>query len=282
MSKTPLEVLWLAGEGPSGPVYTGSVPESDQAFDALTALGVLTILSVDGAAPDLDRAAARGIHYVHLPLGYDDINEHERLTLAAVVRDFPGPIYIHCHHGKHRGPAAAAIALRSLDLISTPQALAVLEQAGTSKSYPGLWRSVENSTRASGQALDAIEARRLPSHASVSSFVEAMVEIDRTFDRLGAIARAGWTTPTDHPDLVPAAEAGRLADLFRLLIEHDANRGSPARLGSPTGLSVGLRSSAGHAASLEEAIVTNHQHAARVSFAQLKQDCRSCHEAYRR
>ncbi|MBU6208995.1 MAG: hypothetical protein KGR22_03710, partial [Planctomycetes bacterium] len=47
-------------------VWSGSVPEGDAGFDSLTSLGVRTIISVDGALPDLERARARGMRYVHL------------------------------------------------------------------------------------------------------------------------------------------------------------------------------------------------------------------------
>lgn len=38
--------------------------------------------------------------------------------------------------------------------------------------------------------------------------VAAMVVIDNAFEHLKAIEAAGWSVPKDHPDLVPAAEAG--------------------------------------------------------------------------
>jgi hypothetical protein len=36
-------------------------------------------------------------------------------------------------------------------------------------------------------------------------------------DRLKRAQKAGWRAPANHPDLAPLADAGRLADLYRLL-----------------------------------------------------------------
>ena len=51
--------------------------------------------------------------------------------------------------------------------------------------------------------------------------------LSATVRALRTIEAAGWTTPTQHPDLVPAAEAGRLADLLRSLGESDDAKGKP-------------------------------------------------------
>jgi protein tyrosine/serine phosphatase len=61
--------------------------------------------------------------------------------LAKAVRDLPGPIYIHCHHGKHRSPAAAAVACVAAGLLAPERAPAVLKEAGTSPNYRGLFAS---------------------------------------------------------------------------------------------------------------------------------------------
>jgi len=89
-------------------VISGGQPDGEAAFQELHRLGVKTVISVDGAAPDLELAKKYGLRYVHLPHGYDGIPEPRVQELAKAVRDLEGPIYIHCHHGKHRSPAAAA------------------------------------------------------------------------------------------------------------------------------------------------------------------------------
>jgi hypothetical protein len=52
-------------------VISGGLPEGDAAFQELAALGVKTIISVDGMTPDVGMAAKHGLRYVHLPHGYD-------------------------------------------------------------------------------------------------------------------------------------------------------------------------------------------------------------------
>src|SRR5947208_13492334 len=52
-------------------VFSGAQPEGPEGFASLRRLGVTTILSVDGARPDVEAARRAGLRYVHLPIGYD-------------------------------------------------------------------------------------------------------------------------------------------------------------------------------------------------------------------
>ncbi len=116
----------------------------------LAKLGVKTIVSVDGIAPNVEAAKKYGMRYVHVPIGYDGIDESAQALLTRVATDIKGTIYIHCHHGKHRGPAAAAIVCRVDDGRPAEAAMIILEKAGTGKEYPGLWRDVEQFTKPTG------------------------------------------------------------------------------------------------------------------------------------
>jgi protein tyrosine phosphatase (PTP) superfamily phosphohydrolase (DUF442 family) len=89
----------------SDKLISGSSPDGAVGFQSLKQLGVRTIISVDGAKPDVEAAKQAGLRYVHLPIGYGGVSEEQGLRLARAVHDLPGPIYLHCHHGKHRGPA---------------------------------------------------------------------------------------------------------------------------------------------------------------------------------
>jgi hypothetical protein len=197
-------------------VWSGSVPEGDAGFDSLTSLGVRTILSVDGALPDLERARSRGMRYVHLPIGYNGFDQARKLELARAVRDLPRPIYIHCHHGKHRSAGASAAIAVSLGWLTPDQASARMAVSGTAKGYTGLWQCTAESAPIAAALLDAAPSD-FPERTMPSSLVAAMVEIDEVHDRLKLAQRAGWHAPADHPDLAPLADAGRLADLYRLL-----------------------------------------------------------------
>lgn len=197
-------------------IWSGAAPEGEAAFESLRRLGVRTIVSVDGAEPEVERARSEGIRYVHLPIGYDGISPERRLEIARAIRDLPGPVYVHCHHGKHRSAAAVGAAAVTLGLAEPESMRARMAVSGTAPSYTGLFRCVETATVAPAAALDAADAS-FPSIAATPDLVKAMVEIDLAFDHLKEIEKAGWKAPPEHPDLVPAAEAGRLADLLRNL-----------------------------------------------------------------
>jgi protein tyrosine phosphatase (PTP) superfamily phosphohydrolase (DUF442 family) len=106
---TPLSVASLPNAfRVSERIYSGGNPDDERGFAALAKLGVKTAISVDGARPDVETARRFGIRYVHLPFGYDGIPKDRIAELAKCAATMQGPLYIHCHHGKHRGPAAVA------------------------------------------------------------------------------------------------------------------------------------------------------------------------------
>src|SRR5262249_47684621 len=151
--------------------------------------------------PDIDAARKYGLRYVHLPFGYDGITRQRVLQLAKAVRDLPGPIYIHCHHGKHRGPAAAAaIHLCLDDKCSVNQAIAEMRRAGADPHYTGLYAVPKSLVSPSSKDLDELPAD-FPEVAKVSGLAQFMVEIDARLENLKLIRAAGWKTPSDHPDL---------------------------------------------------------------------------------
>jgi protein tyrosine phosphatase (PTP) superfamily phosphohydrolase (DUF442 family) len=193
-------------------LISGSSPDGDEGFESLKALGVKTIISVDGARPDLDRARKYGLRYVHLPTGYDGISRPQVLQLAKAVRDLPGPIYLHCHHGKHRGPAAASAIHLCLDeKCSVEQAVAEMKLAGTDPHYIGLYETAKALVRPSKLELDQIAAD-FPEVAAVSALAQVMVQIDGRWDNLKLVRSAGGKVPADHPDIDPPHEALQLAE----------------------------------------------------------------------
>lgn len=170
--------------GVTDKLLSGSSPDGEISFKSLKNLGVKTIISVDGAKPNVDMARKFGMRYVHLPVGYDGIPCEHSWRLAKAVRDFPGMVYIHCHHGKHRGPAAAATIRLCLDsTFSIDDALAMMKQAGTDMRYQGLYDSVKHIERPTTQQLDRLIAE-FPEVAEVSPLARAMVEIDKHIDEL--------------------------------------------------------------------------------------------------
>lgn len=201
---------------------SGSAPDGVEGFDTLAALGVRTIVSVDGAAPEVDLARARGMRYVHLPVGYDGFDDERRLQMARAVLDGleQGAVYIHCHHGMHRSAAAAAAVAVGAGWTSPDQAIERMRVSGTSPRYRGLYRCAAQSTRIDAELIESVDPD-LPEVDRPDDLVELMIGMDLALEHLQLVAEAGWISPVSHPDLVPAAEAGRLADLLRFASEGD-------------------------------------------------------------
>ena len=209
-------------------VISGGLPEGEAGFAELKGLGIKTIISVDGARPDVALAEKYGLRYVHLPHGYDGIPELRVEELAKAVRELPGPIYIHCHHGKHRSPAAAAVACVSAGLIEPKDARQVLVVAGTSENYRGLYDSATKARRIDEQLLAALKAE-FPATAKLPPLAEAMVEVEHASDHLKSFATAKWKPIADQPALEPDHEALLLREQFTELLRTREIREKPPR-----------------------------------------------------
>lgn len=256
-------------------LYSGSTPDADTGFASLKRLGVKTVISVDGARPDVAAAGRHGLRYVHLPVGYDGIPSERATQLAKAVRDLPGPVYLHCHHGKHRGPAACAVVQLSLDPSWTPdRAQGWLTAAGTDHKYTGLFGIPQTFRRPGREVLDSATAD-FPTVSAVPDLVRLMVEVDARWDHLKAVRAAGWKCPPDHPDLDPPHEAVLLAEHYR----------EAARLGEATARGKGFLELLGEgeasAAELSNALRTGDSTAAAAAFARSKQVCSRCHDVHR-
>ena len=263
-------------------VISGGQPHGEDGFRELAALGVKTVISVDGATPDVAAAKKHGLRYVHLPHGYDGIPEERVQELAKAVRDLPGPVYIHCHHGKHRSPAAACVACVAAGLIDPAGAENVLRVAGTSAAYRGLYASAREAKRLDEKLLDALAAE-FPEKARIPPLAEAMVALEHTHDHLKAIADAGWRSPASHPDLEPAHEALLVREHFTELLR------SQAAEQQPVGFRKMLEESESAALDLEKLLTARKaagysgEAAAEIpgALAKLDANCAACHKAHR-
>jgi protein tyrosine phosphatase (PTP) superfamily phosphohydrolase (DUF442 family) len=196
-------------------LYSGSSPDGEEGFRSLEKLGVRTVVSVDGARPDVEVAHRHGMRYVHLPIGYDGMSQDQALRVAKAARDLPGPVYIHCHHGVHRGPTAAAVAHLALDeKCSVQQAIGEMQRAGTDPHYKGLYAAPAAFQRPSAQELDAV-AGDFVEVAPVEGLVPFLVGLDERVDHLKQIRAAGWKTPPNQPDLDPPHEALQMLEQYR-------------------------------------------------------------------
>jgi protein tyrosine phosphatase (PTP) superfamily phosphohydrolase (DUF442 family) len=249
-------------------LISGGEPTGEAGFHALRDLGVRTIVSVDAARPDVDSARRLGFRYVHIPMGYDGVDTVDAATMAKVLQECQSPIYIHCHHGKHRGPAMAAVALRLDTACSVDDAVRVLERAGTGKEYQGLWGDVR---AFDARTLDGIEVT-LHEVAPVGDLQREMAAVDRSWDRLKLCRQASWQTPAEHPDVSPVHEALLIEERLQELLRHSE---------VPVELLPGLTEAHTAAKSLHASLRQGSVDEVETYYTALARSCVQCHTAFR-
>jgi protein tyrosine phosphatase (PTP) superfamily phosphohydrolase (DUF442 family) len=251
-------------------IYSGGEPNSDDAFSSLVRLGVKTVVSVDGAKPEVEMARKYGLRYVHIPIGYDGVGQAAGLSLASLVATADGPFYIHCHHGRHRGPAAAAVAWIASGGSDGKGALEILERAGTSRDYAGLWRDVENYNVPGDVDLPA-----LVEVAEIDSLDASMAKIGRAYDKLERCDDANGLASNRRPDLLPAQQALLLKEALRESARHPSD-------GFGAEFTAWLSDAATLAQNLEDSLRSKRSadEVARA-FRALERSCNRCHKKYR-
>jgi protein tyrosine phosphatase (PTP) superfamily phosphohydrolase (DUF442 family)/cytochrome c556 len=198
----------------SDTIISGSEPHGEAALEDIARMGVKTILSVDGKVPDAETAAKYGLRYVHVPIQYKGIKDDEVAKIAKTFRELEGPFYVHCFHGKHRGPAGAAIGRIALDGVAREEAIAEMRQwCGTSSKYEGLYRAIALKDVPSAEETAKYEFGFEAAHAFEGTRT-AMIPMGRHFDNVTLIKKAGWKVDPEHPDLDPLQEATQLHQLF--------------------------------------------------------------------
>ena len=255
----------------SDKIMTGYEPLGALGFESLKALGVKTIVSVDGAMPNVELARSNGMKYVHIPIGYDGIPDEAARAITRVMRDLDGPVYFHCHHGRHRGPSAAAIALRAETGCGADEALSVLSKCGTGKEYKGLWKSVAD-YKAPKEGAPLPELHEI---SPVDSLAEAMAKMDRIHDNLSLLKKAAWQAPRDHPDLSAEHEALILGESLRtaarLNTSHDREEDLWLR----------MKEEECEVFHLHDALKAEDLKEADRHFDKIQNNCSACHVIYR-
>ncbi len=284
-STTPLELPGLHNVFRlSERFVSGSEPHGEAAFAELQRLGVRTILSVDGSPPDVATAQRYGMLYVHVPIQYKGITDDEALRIAKTFRELPGPFYVHCFHGKHRGPAAAALGRCLVDGVSRQQAIAEMRQwMGTAAEYEGLYQTIATSALPAAAQTQALRWD-FPSTHRPDGFVAAMVDLGRVADNLKDAARREFAADPAHPDVDAFNEARKLQSLLTGCLE------TKPYLDGKDDFRQWLEANVGEAAELVSALATVRgggpdaaDAVARASrlVAQAGKTCKACHKAYR-
>ena len=255
-------------------LFSGGAPQGTVGLDALAELGIKTVVSVDGAMPDVDYAQSRGLRYIHLPISYDGVTEERRKQYAQILYNSPRPIYMHCHHGKHRSASALGTGAVTAGLLTVAQAEERMLVSGTSPNYPRLWESLRACRPLPAAELES-DLREFVSRAKVTGLVEAMANIDVVFDNLKVLQQADWSAPTDHPDLVAPNESQRLHTLFQDLVDDPESQKLPAHYQGQ------LQRAISDAAALDAAVRRKDFAEAARLFATVKKGCKTCHADYR-
>jgi protein tyrosine phosphatase (PTP) superfamily phosphohydrolase (DUF442 family) len=255
-------------------LISGACPEGDAGFKSLADLGVKTIVTVDGALPILESAKKYGMRYVHIPVEYSGITKKDAIRIIRAVRDLPGPVFIHCHHGMHRSPAATALVAIALAKYTNEEALAGLKQAKTGVNYVGLWKQVREFQAPTQAEIDAAD-KEFPETAKVEGLAAHMVNVDARFDGMKAVKAANWGVPADHPDIDPAHEALLLNEALR-----ESGRSEEAK-DYPADFMKIMDDSIVASAALEAAIRGKDPVKAQQSFAAVQATCGGCHKLYR-
>lgn len=269
----------------SNEIISGGEPEGAEGLEAIASWGVKTILSVDGKVPDAATAERLGMRYVHVPIQYSGIDEEELVSIAKTFRELDGPFYVHCYHGKHRGPAAAAIGRIVLDGVPRDRAIAEMRQwCATSSKYEGLYSTVATVEIPAPEATAASDFDFSPAH-SFEGLRGGMVQMARKWDLVTAARERGWAADPLHPDVEPLQELTQLHQVYEALAGLDEIRAWPddfrawledGRSGSEALVRALTESSMASAG--EE---TTWRAAADTAYARVSNSCSACHKAYR-
>ena len=253
-------------------VYSGAEPKIEQSFAELSERGIRTLICVDGAKPKVEWADKFGLRYIHIPIGYDGIKAEQAAAFISVVRNCDGPFYFHCHHGRHRGPAAAAIAFMADSQCGAESGLAVLTEAGTSEHYPGLWRDVKIYQDWS----DLKIPEKLPEVAKVDDFNSGMAVLDRLWDETKLVKKANWKSSAEHPDLDPQRTTLILAQAFE-----DLDSITPAAYSSEALYAEQMTVAKNASSRLVQALKNSDANSTAEAYGQIRKSCKECHFRYR-
>jgi hypothetical protein len=264
-----IEAVFHVNEG----VYSGGEPKGTAAFEELRDLGVRTIISVDGAKPDLASARHVGLRHIHLPMSYGRWSRTNQLRLIVAAQQAlrSGSLYVHCHHGRHRGPTAVALICRGLRGWNNDQSTNWLAIAGTGTNYTGLFENVKEFIRPGTGELGSIDDS-FSECVEPGRLVETMVSMESTIERIELLLT--HTNAHDHQHL--AHESLLLLESLRELVRADAQAKQGPRFNAA------LKATLERAARLnEDAETARGVDAISTDLMALRESCTDCHQTFR-
>ncbi len=255
-------------------IISGSEPHGEKALQKLAAMGVKTILSVDGKVPDAATARKLGMRYVHVPIQYSGIKKDELAKIAKTFRELEPPFFVHCFHGKHRGPAAAAVGRLLIDGAPRTEALAEMVHCGVAGKYGGLYRTIGAGTMPTARETRAFDWGFDEAHP-FGGIRAGMVDLTRSFDHLKALEKRGFEADPAHPDIDARNEASKVVQLYERMNADKELRAEPEDYRR------WMQDSTRVTRDLLRALEAGKTDLARKHLAATKRLCIECHKAYR-
>jgi len=258
-------------------LISGCKPEGKEGLASLRELGVKTLICVDGVAPNVALATEFEINTVHLPWKYNAPTDEQILNVTTVFARgrTVGNVYIHCHHGKHRSAAAAAVASIALGEMTLEQAIQRMHISQTSQEYTGLWDAVEHTTRIPIEAIEK-NKKEFQSIVKPEGMLDLMITMDEALDTLELLQENKWDSALEERSIVSAAEAGTIVESYRMLQLSEEVNSLPVDF--ETLLVNALHQANGLEDSLLQSLPPKKLDA---HFEKVKQSCVACHSVFR-
>ncbi len=248
-------------------LYSGAEPTDRAAYKELESMGIRTLISVDATPPNASLAGEYNIRVIHLPISYAGISDQRIKELAFAIQSSFKPVYVHCHQGKHRGPAAICSGALALGMITHQQADAFMTRAGTSDSYTGLWSAAQRTEK-----LDTIDPMPLSESSPARTISKTMSKIGKQANILDEIVYPKMGMTRNEPSQSPAVYAAQIHNLFRTLETSDESKEYGQEFMDD------LEHAVQAASNLETVLGNNDAGLAMDAMDALKNSCSRCHD----
>src|SRR5690606_10412142 len=187
----------------------------------------------------------------------------------------------HCFHGKHRGPAAAAIGRILLDGAPREVAAAEMRQwCGTGAEYDGLYRAVLTQELPDADATARLDYD-MPPQVPFGGLREAMVQVSRAHDHVQDLLKLPEMVDPEHPDLDVVNEATKMLQALEGSLQSEECAQGPADLRQ--WMTDSVERSRQLVATLRsvKAGEVSARAAAEAEFKSVRNQCSQCHRKYR-
>ncbi len=154
-------------------------------------------------------------------------------------------------------------------------ALARMKVSGTAPNYTGLY-ACATETQVATKTQIASASNAFQRRWKTTGLVQGMVDVDNALENVKAVEKAAWSAPKDHPDLVPAAEVGRISHVMRELQDDAEVKKQNAEF------KAFMKAGIDAAEALEKGILDGAKsEELALRMKKLNQSCKDCHVKFR-